>query len=301
MASSSDRLPAAAFTLVPASRRASIAAKLIVAAGSITRPIHGKGHWHLARLAAALATPDQRVSLRLGAGGQFLFPMRDPYWSRFLLGSARYEPEVESTLRAAAHLNFSFYDCGANFGYWSAFCTGLGCRRVVAVEASESTCRFLAENARANGFTALHRALHSRSGIVVRIDEDQPHAGRHVDFESDSGGNVETISIDDLVGDDPGPLIVKLDVEGQEIAAFAGARRTARKPALFIYEDHGKDPASKCTQWILANTDLTVSFVDGDGTCHSIDSAADASAFKKRSRHGYNFIAASPDWRKSTG
>ena len=36
-------------------------------------------------------------------------------------------------------------------------------------------------------------------------------------------------------------FIIKLDVEGNEINALQGAKRTLKKDCLIIYEDHGKD------------------------------------------------------------
>ena len=46
-------------------------------------------------------------------------------------------------------------------------------------------------------------------------------------------------------------IILKLDVEGNEINALKGAARTLRKKILIIYEDHGSDFTHKNTRFLL--------------------------------------------------
>ena len=209
-----------------------------------------------------------------------------------------YEFELRQVLNGLKKTNFSFFDCGANLGYWSIYCSddAIGCENVFAIEASPTTFQMLQHNWKLNSkpFKILNRAVHRLSGNMVDFECDgENHASARIATKGSNTQPVETISIDDLLASDKSgnPALVKLDVEGAEIPSFEGARKSLSGDCLFAYEDHGNDLTCKVTRWLLNNTDLLIYFIDEAGISHAIKSTTDAAQVKKLSNKGYNFFA----------
>jgi FkbM family methyltransferase len=145
-------------------------------------------------------------------------------------------------------------------GYWSVLASSkdFGAHPTVAIEASRSNFQFLENNAHANGdrFTAIHRAISDVSGKTMKL-YGKMHFGRSLNPDWHEGAEahaeeVETITIDDVAAkflpQNGQPIVIKLDVEGVEVAAMQGARKTLEAGALLVYEDHEKEhdhPASR--------------------------------------------------------
>ena len=177
----------------------------------------------------------------------------------------------------------------------------LGRKPVVAVEPASDTFRILTENCSLNGdrFRCINRALSSSSGRHVTIDSSSGHAGASIGFAPTTGRElITTITLDDLIADTfrttSSTVLVKLDVEGQEIETLKGAAHLMENDVLFYYEDHGSDPGSRVTGYILAHTPLEVFFLPEHGPVLDIRSANGASRQKKRASVGYNFLACRP-------
>jgi FkbM family methyltransferase len=114
--------------------------------------------------------------------------------------------------------------------------------RVVAVEASEAACELLADNVRRNGLedrVTLHRALVTdRPGPYVSADVEGNTGARHFAPVS-SGEAIPCVAVDELAGPLPSdrPLrLLKIDVEGMEVAVLRSARRTleTRRPLVYV-------------------------------------------------------------------
>jgi FkbM family methyltransferase len=153
-----------------------------------------------------------------------------------------------------------FYDIGANLGFFSllgASLVGLEEGRVYAFEAAPDNARAIRANAQLNGITnvtVIDKAVSSRSGTGrLQIVDDQswskleeygqhPYTERVID--------VELVAIDDLLraGELSPPTVVKIDVEGAEIAVLEGMRETLERhqPAV-ICELHGTHDAFAAT------------------------------------------------------
>src|SRR5690606_23992318 len=91
---------------------------------------------------------------------------------------------------------------------------------------------------------------------------------------------------------EPSHLFVKLDVEGAELDCVLGGDRAFRHGAVFLYEDHGKDPASRLTEALLDHGALCW-FIHDNGQLEPVSSAREARSFKKDRTRGYNFLCTS--------
>ncbi len=229
----------------------------------------------------------------------------DPYWSRMISKSYEYEPDFYRVLERLREIEFVFIDCGANFGYWSIILSSKAMRErsVLAIEASRETFEYLIENCNLNQnrFASAHYAISSHTGDEVEIDSPSGHAGAHIKRENlptdtkDRKNTITTITLDDAVrqhfGEIPDYLLVKLDVEGEEINAFKGASTLLEKDVLFYYEDHGNDPTCKVTGFVLDQLGLQVFYCPSDSRLVKIANLEEAAKVKTRKSYGYNFLA----------
>src|SRR5262249_45406239 len=137
----------------------------------------------------------------------------------------------------------------------------LGAHRSIAIEAATGTFERLLANCALNGnrFECLHGAVAERSGENVTFAISAHHSSSGI---AESGEIPEvrgtevvpTVTLDEVLADggaDHGPVIVKLDVEGAEVAALHGGRKLLEIDALLLYEDHGKDPESRVSAAVL--------------------------------------------------
>jgi FkbM family methyltransferase len=192
-----------------------------------------------------------------GRAGGLAFDMRYLPISHAHLGSIAFG-NLESSVQEAMvrHLGPGgvFYDIGANLGFFSllgAHLVGLEDGQVYAFEAAPDNAEAIQVNAALNAVgnvTALAVAVSARAGRGrLQVVDDQSWSkleeyGEHPNTERVI--EVELVAIDDLVigGEDPlrPPTLVKIDVEGAELAVLEGMRETIRRhqPAI-ICELHG--------------------------------------------------------------
>ncbi len=243
----------------------------------------------------------------------FVFPVYDPYWSYYLFLRKAFERQLEGFLRRIIHLEFTFIDCGANFGYWSALLSSdpWGGHRCIAVEASNETYPVLTRTSELNAsrIQCLHYAVYSSSGEELSFTEGARHAGRHIvngEIEKldvnksqlftpdESVITVETISIDDIVSrhaDTNSSVLVKLDVEGAEIDALKGAVQTAARDTVFVYEDFGDD---QVVTGYLLDHGYRIHRPQSDGRLIPVDPVDKAKALKENhQKDDHNYVA----WR----
>jgi FkbM family methyltransferase len=243
------------------------------------------------------------VTIALNEDARFSYPQDDGYWSVLNPALGGYEFEVEWLLRGAVDMPYEMLDCGANMGYWSIVASSapFGRHSVTAVEPADGNFGILAMNARDNGdrFRAVKYALDEVSGRQVSLygrrhyglslrDDWHPADRDHVE-------QVETISLDDLAercfAGRSHPLLVKLDVEGAEIAAMRGGSRVIKEGALIIYEDHGKEPTHPVSRFVLAIDDVEVWRLGDNRRPSRIGAVEDVAKIKTDPVTGYNFFA----------
>ncbi len=149
-------------------------------------------------------------------------------------------PEVGAFLARVAP-GMTIWDIGAHAGYFtlaSARRVGRG-GRVVAIEPLPGNFSFLQRNVEANGLanvTTVNAAVCDRHGGQAGFDDAHSSYGGRL--SADGRIVVNTVSIDGALGDGlPQPDVVKMDVEGAEGSALAGAAGLL---------------AARRTQWMIA-------------------------------------------------
>jgi len=258
---------------------------------AVTRGLYGR----FARGLGRIFDPENAAFLRVNGGAPFRISLNDGYWTRFALYRFPYEPEVAAALVAAQGQVPLFCDLGANKGYWTIQSAAMF-DHVIAVEASAKTYAALARNAGELPNVTLHRAaIHARSGETLTfLNTHLSHASARLLGASGAGQGdqtetITTLAIDDLVPAGTAALI-KLDVEGAEVAAIDGATQAIKDGSVLIYEDHGNDPACTPSAHLLGLGDMRLfSIEDGIVPMPSVDAIR---AFKTDPYKGYNFLAA---------
>jgi len=238
---------------------------------------------------ARLANPQSITTIKEGPW-QFAFPSRDYYWNRLLDASWRYEPEIDSLLRWLSDVPFVFVDLGANFGYWSTkIGAGLyGNHRAIAVEPSEQCFKILTRNTAGLPVSLHRRAIDEKSGEKVLLYGER-HAGFSINRDWHGASeravnNVESISIDDLlraesVESAETPVLIKLDVEGVELRALAGATQTINGPSLFVIEENSTPGRGEALRYAAEDLGMTLFAVE-DGRLVELVAADDLAACK---------------------
>jgi FkbM family methyltransferase len=209
-------------------------------------------------LRAVVHTLEQGI-LRVpqGHGGGLALDMRYLPLSHAHLGSLAYG-NLESAVQEAMvrHLGRGgvFYDIGANLGFFSllgAHLAGLREGRVYAFEAAPDNAEAIRSNAQLNAVpnvVVIPKAVSSGAGVGrLQIVDDQSWSklaeyGDHPHTEQVI--EVELVSIDDLVqaGAIAPPTLVKIDVEGAELAVLEGMQATIaqHRPAIIceLHDTH---------------------------------------------------------------
>jgi FkbM family methyltransferase len=208
----------------------------------------------------------QVIRAGLGEGLRF-----DPGQSNSEYVAGSNEPPVQSALGARLGRGCTFYDIGANVGFFSmigARLVGPG-GRVVAFEPVPGNAALVRANANANGFQNVR---------VVQMAVSDINGEADLALAAYSGGSalVGTASPPDTIGtirvevsrlDDvidrlrlPVPELVKIDVEGAEFEVLKGMQRTvlAHHPTILLELDDDKAEAldrktSACVQWLTAH------------------------------------------------
>jgi FkbM family methyltransferase len=194
------------------------------------------------------------IAAEEAAGLTFMLDLQSEkdYW----LGT--YEPDLQSALIELVKPGMVAYDVGANIGYISLmFARRVGSTgRVVAFEALPANVSRLAQNISLNN-------IGERVLVVPKAVADHPgettfwiapsgamgkisgSAGRSTSTYSGSI-QVESTSIDEMVFREslPSPQVIKIDIEGGEVLAFPGMKKTliAYQPLILI-EVHGSQAA----------------------------------------------------------
>jgi FkbM family methyltransferase len=229
-----------------------------------------------------------------GHAGGLAFDMHHLPLSHAHIGSIAFG-NLESAVQEAMvrHLGRGgvFYDVGANLGFFSmlaAHLVGLDVGHVYAFEAAPDNARAIRANAALNNIpnvTVIDKAVSARAGTGrLQIVDDQSWSkleeyGQHPYTERVI--EIELVAVDDLLraGTLAPPTVVKIDVEGAEIAVLDGMRETLERhrPAV-ICELHGTH-----REFIAAMSDQGYRLInlEGPGPIDEASASAHALALPK--------------------
>ena len=282
-----------------------IAALTLAAGSNVSSHFSYRGYNRCANLLRKVL-PERDIAMKLNGDATFAFPYGDGYWSKLLSRSFRYEVELELLFLAARDVDYTFVDCGANYGYWSVLVSSapFGKHRAIAIEPSSNNFAKLANNARINGnrFETLKNAIGSARGIA-RLSGTKHEAFSIAGGADADGEDVPVIAVDNLIDDGKiaatGKYLVKLDVEGVEIEAIRGSTRLLQTDTVLLCEDHGGDRAHTVSRYILDHTPLQLIVHDPvSGRFMPLTDLAVLDRIKVATNVGYNvFATASTFWQ----
>src|SRR6266849_8394000 len=145
------------------------------------------------------------------------------------------EPEVQKALQEHLRPGMTFYDIGANIGFFSLLAARLVGRdgHVASFEADPEVAARLREHIARNNFSqvsVVERAVWSKQQPLPFLRTDpglSPDRGLGHVVSAPSIGTIEVegVSLDDYAAAFPAPNFLKCDVEGAELEVFRGAQR----------------------------------------------------------------------------
>jgi FkbM family methyltransferase len=161
------------------------------------------------------------------------------------------EPEVQEALLRHLRFGMTFYDLGANIGFFSLLAAHLVGEqgRVVAFEADPEIAARLREHVDRNKFrcvTVVEKAVWSKGSKVSFERADAATSpdrglGHVVGVPTASTIEIEAVTLDDFVRSSPAPDCIKCDVEGAEVEVFRGAQKLlAEKRPVILCEIHSE-------------------------------------------------------------
>ena len=249
--------------------------------------------------------PERNIAIKLNADAVFEFPYGDGYWSKLLNRSYRYESELELLFRDSVDVDYTFIDCGANYGYWSVLVSSkpFGAHKVIAIEPSGQNFLKLANNARINGnrFETMKCAIGSARGTAHLTGTK--HEAFSITGGEAGGEQVPVIALDNLIDDGKvpatGKFLIKLDVEGVEIEAIKGGSRLLQTDSVVLCEEHGSDRAHTVSRYIMEQTPLTLMVYDPlTSRIETVEELSILDRIKVSTHVGYNvFGTASAFWQ----
>ena len=223
----------------------------------------------LERLAGAIAAGEGTVQRGPGRG---LRLRADVAVAGYRLGTT--EPEFQRALAARVRPGHVVYDLGANVGFYTVLCARLvgPTGRVVAVEPFPASAQAVRHNARLNGFETVE-VVEAAVGAApgrgwLSTERGDPVTFRLADGPGGPGVDVAVTSVDALVAARrPPPDVVKVDVEGAEVAALHGMARTLarHRPAVLVEVHHAVSDFPDALAKVATPLGYRVSVLGGGG------------------------------------
>jgi FkbM family methyltransferase len=169
------------------------------------------------------------------------------YWT------GQYEWPVQQAIARELHRGDVFYDLGANAGFFSlvAHCKVGDEGSVVSFDPDPANCENALEQIEINNienWTVVQKALSDQPGTLSFARSSEGSSTGHLGQANSNEDmfDVEVTTLDAVLESYPPPQLVKIDIEGAEVAALTAASKMLRevRPTLLV-ELHGKDRAEK--------------------------------------------------------
>jgi FkbM family methyltransferase len=176
-------------------------------------------------------TPDGKILKLTNINSNYLS------FQLFWKGTIYYEPITTFVVQELLQTGATFVDVGANIGFYSLITSltkpGI---KVIAFEPNPKNFDILMDNIRANGFENIHcerLAISDSVGTAtLYLNGSDMSASLLPDFQKDTNPalqsiKIQTATLDDYFEKQPSgsPLVLKIDVEGHEVALLRGGRR----------------------------------------------------------------------------
>jgi FkbM family methyltransferase len=182
------------------------------------------------------------------------------------------EPKVQLALAEHLRPGMTFYDLGANIGFFTLLAARIvGDRgRVYSFEPDTETASRLRRNIQKNGFTniaVVDAGVWSSSGMVEFLFSDSSSPDRGLGRFTTSPGHDATkptrcVALDDFIQNAPIPDAVKCDVEGAEVEVLRGAGSLLRNHRPWIISElHSKENSEEVKR-LLASYGYSLVDVD---------------------------------------
>jgi FkbM family methyltransferase len=189
---------------------------------------------------------NKRIRVKTKSGFRLAVDRRD-YIQRTVYDTREWEPEIEQLLQKTINAEDTFYDIGANVGYFSLLALQAGCRRVVAFEPSLELSKIFSHNVLINNFESsrwqlFRRALSDVPATLSYVAGPIENSGvGHLSTKKcDQHQSITVSTLDAMIEEHqlPQPTIIKLDVEGWEHRILKGAFNTLSKslPRAIFFE-----------------------------------------------------------------
>jgi len=199
------------------------------------------------------------------------------------IGRGEYEPTLRQLILESVVPGALFVDVGAHVGYYSVLAAAAGAD-VIAVEPDPYNRAALAANVRGLPVEVVAAAVADTVGQATFHPSASTTGSSllaRTDIELRRAVTVETTTVDTLVaGRFDRPLVVKLDVEGAEPLALAGAAKTLRATRLVVIaEVHPAALAARSFSpedvvRLLTDAGCNVEFIDLSGSIRPVPTTA---------------------------
>ena len=172
--------------------------------------------------------------------------------SYFLLKKCEFGDYHELSIikRFSSNKKILFIDCGCNYGFYSFYSASLSKKnKIISIEASKKTASEFLKNLNLNNFKNINFFNKAVSNLIdenvlfYESINDWESSQTHSDFKLSSKLKIKSIRIDDLLKGYPLNdylVIIKLDIEGNEINAIEGALEIIQKSEPLIIIEFSK-------------------------------------------------------------
>ena len=172
--------------------------------------------------------------------------------SHFLLKKCEFGDYHELSIikRFSSNKKILFIDCGCNYGFYSFYSASLSKKnQIISIEASKETSGEFLKNLNLNNFNNINFFNKAVSNLIdenvlfYESINDWESSQTHSDFKLSSKLKIKSIKIDDLLKGYPLNdylVIIKLDIEGNEINAIEGALEIIQKSEPLIIIEFSK-------------------------------------------------------------